>query len=91
MLIFFTEHVIDLLTGIQDPQFYYTMREVMLPKAVGLETRVICDPKAGLLKRAVFAYKQDAANKAKSDACLAKARVDYESTNRDPLTSFAGR
>jgi hypothetical protein len=41
-------------TGIQDPQFYYTMREVMLPKAVGLETRVICDPKAGLLKRAVF-------------------------------------
>jgi hypothetical protein len=57
----------------------------------------------GLLRRAQTAwadkaihdmdqsYKQDAANKAKSDACLAKARVDYESTNRDPLRSFAGR
>jgi hypothetical protein len=41
-------------TEIRDPESYYAMREVILPKAEGLETRVIKDPKKGLLRRAVF-------------------------------------
>ena len=41
-------------TGINNPQFYYTMREVILPNVWGLERRVVFDPREGLRKRAVF-------------------------------------
>jgi hypothetical protein len=42
-------------TGIENPQFYYTMREVILPKKVGLKKSVIDPkPKEGPIKRPVF-------------------------------------
>jgi hypothetical protein len=41
-------------TGIQNPEFYRTIREVILPKSVDLEPRLIYDPNKGLQYRAAF-------------------------------------